>query len=492
MIAQLDLFGAPTPQAATPPQGEVPRAPEPLAAELDVDIQAPPSSEPAPPSDAASLSSCGEGFVEHEEPAAIAAALMVDLGEAKAIASQMTRDACSWMPDGGIDGEGPAGIAAEIAVELARAQAEIAGLALELHRDPEQDDGDGGSSLFDDLKRVLTEQCERADEDIQRLRGIHARILGCSVEELDARVAAESAKRKADAAEAKASRRPPAPTTAEGEAADPPKPKRGRPAKASTAPTTEAAATSQLSDRQCELLRIVKVDGQWARFGSEERIDDWPALKVVLVALGGAWRRKPQAFLFPDTIDVAEKVETAIATGQIMDPRAAGFFWTSRPLAENLVTLARIEPGDRVLEPSAGQGALLDVIRERHPNTALWVYELLSANREVLEQKGYRIEGLNFLEAPIQVVDAVVANPPFSRGADVDHVTRMVEWLRPGGRLAAIMSGGVDFRMDARTTAFRALVHRHGGTIVENPPGSFLAAGTGIHTVTVSLTKRGE
>lgn len=490
MIAQLDLFGATAPQATAPPPSEVHRAPEPLAAELDVDIQAPSSSEPAPPPGEDTL--C-EGFVEHEEPAAIAAAIMVDLGEAKAIVSQMTRDACSWMPDGGIDGDGPAGIAAHIAVELARAQAEIAGLALELHRDPpvEQDDGDGGSSLFDDLKRVLTEQCERADEDIQRLRGIHARILGCSVEELDARVAADNAKRKAEASEAKASRRPPAPPT-DGETADPPKPKRSRRAKASTAPTTEAEATSQLSDRQCELLRIVEVDGQWARFGSTERIPDWPALKVVLVALGGAWRSKPQAFLFPDDIDVAEKVETAIATGQIMDPRAAGFFWTSRPLADNLVTLARIDPGDRVLEPSAGQGALLDVIRERHPGTSLWVYELLSANRDVLEQKGYRIEGPNFLEAPIQVVDAVVANPPFSRGADVDHVTRMVEWLRPGGRLAAIMSGGVDFRMDARTTAFRALVHRHGGTIVENPPGSFLAAGTGIHTVTVSLTKRGE
>jgi hypothetical protein len=48
-----------------------------------------------------------------------------------------------------------------------------------------------------------------------------------------------------------------------------------------------------------------------------------------------------------------------------------GFFPTPLPVAEQLVTLACIEPGHRILEPSAGSGNLIDAILQRSGNVQL-------------------------------------------------------------------------------------------------------------------------
>jgi len=261
-----------------------------------------------------------------------------------------------------------------------------------------------------------------------------------------------------------------------------------------SAPADMKEPTAMLTERQRDLLRVVVCDGNVAKFGSEERIPDWKALKFVLETLGGKWKSKPQAFLFPDGADVAAIVETAIETGEILDPRAAGYFPTPRVLAERLVEAARIQPGDAWLEPNAGQGAIADVAWERHADSFPKIVELLDANRDALRAKPYGFglaEPRDFMSiAPgaLGQVDCVVMNPPFARGADVDHVTHAIRFLRPGGRLAAIMSAGVEFRQDAKTTAFRALVERHGGTIERLPAGSFLESGTGVNTVMVTLT----
>jgi len=262
------------------------------------------------------------------------------------------------------------------------------------------------------------------------------------------------------------------------------------------APKNTPEPTSILTERQRELLRVVACAGNVARFGSEERIPDWKALKVVLETLGGKWARKPQAFVFPDGTDVAAIVETAIETGEILDPKAAGYFPTPRHIAERVVAAARIQPGDVWLEPNAGQGAIADVAWERHPDAFPKLVELLDANRKALRAKPYwpvLAEPRDFLSiAPgsLGQVDCVIMNPPFARGADVDHVAHALEFLPVGGRLASVMSAGVSFRQDAKTTAFRALVERHGGVIEDLPAGSFLESGTGVSTVLVSMTKR--
>jgi len=86
--------------------------------------------------------------------------------------------------------------------------------------------------------------------------------------------------------------------------------------------------------------------------------------------------------------------------------------------------------------------------------------------------------------------DRVVMNPPFSGRADIAHVRHAHSFLRPGGRLAAIMSNGVAFREDRLAREFREFVAANDGVISPNPDGAFLESGTGVRTVTVVLEKR--
>lgn len=259
--------------------------------------------------------------------------------------------------------------------------------------------------------------------------------------------------------------------------------------------TADAVATRQLTARQVELVNLMGVDGSGtrARFTSSERITDWAALKKAMELLGGKWVRSQQAFQFDPDLPLDAMLREAVETREVPDPRAAGFFETPRALAERLVEAVDIQHGDVVLEPSAGRGAIADVVRERHPHAELVLCELLERNRQVLLAKGYpdsRI-GSDFLafRDPDITPDVVVMNPPFAKGADVEHVTKAFGLLRRGGRLAAIMSAGTSFRTDKRTAAFRALVQDVGGSIESLPPGSFKASGTMVNTVFVTMRR---
>jgi hypothetical protein len=79
-------------------------------------------------------------------------------------------------------------------------------------------------------------------------------------------------------------------------------------------------------------------------------------------------------------------------------------------------------------------------------------------------------------------------NPPFSRGQDIEHVTRAFGMLRPGGRLVSVMSSSVTFRKDRRVKYFRDWATAN-GTIDELPPGSFKASGTMVNAVLVTLDR---
>lgn len=149
-------------------------------------------------------------------------------------------------------------------------------------------------------------------------------------------------------------------------------------------------------------------------------------------------------------------------------------------------------PKLRVLEPSAGRGRIaIPAHKAGHSVVCIEVQPELA--------RDLRITGLpivncaDFLEvrSGSQWFDAVVMNPPFDRGRDVDHVLHALKFLKPGGKLAAIMAAGVEYREDRQTVAFRTLVERMGGRFRDLPPGSFAESGTNVNTVILTLTQGG-
>jgi hypothetical protein len=120
----------------------------------------------------------------------------------------------------------------------------------------------------------------------------------------------------------------------------------------------------------------------------------------------------------------------------------AGFYPTPNTVIDMMLQyLGPIGKNERVLEPSAGCGAIVDrlapsvvqlVVIEPHPLLA-----------ELLTCKGYTPIEQRFEEyEPDGHFHKVVMNPPFADGRDMLHVRRAFEMLAPGGVLVALMNNG--------------------------------------------------
>ena len=172
-----------------------------------------------------------------------------------------------------------------------------------------------------------------------------------------------------------------------------------------------------------------------------------------------------------------------------------GYFPTPRALVLEMIEAARLPEGSYILcEPSAGAGAILDVVREVSPTAAerAFIWERNHSLGKILEAKGYRLYGADFMELPeagLPPADRVLMNPPFEKGQDIDHVRRAFGMLRPGGRLVAIMSPGAFYRGDAKAAAFRDWFENLGGERRDIEPGAFKESGTGIGAVMVIIDR---
>lgn len=170
---------------------------------------------------------------------------------------------------------------------------------------------------------------------------------------------------------------------------------------------------------------------------------------------------------------------------------APQLFITPPTLAARMVEAADIQPGMRILEPSAGTGNILAAIPGDTCRIAVELNQTL-ANATRLHQLA-SVHCADFLQCNGELgqFDRILMNPPFADGQDVDHVSHALGMLKPGGRLVAIMSAGVTFRQDRRTAAFRALVESRGGTVDALPAGSFKVSGTEVSTVLVVIDAEG-
>lgn len=199
------------------------------------------------------------------------------------------------------------------------------------------------------------------------------------------------------------------------------------------------------------------------------------AVNKVLEAIGGKWNRKAKAHLFDKPIqDILDEI---LLTGQYIDAKTEyQFFETPIELARELVVMADIHYGESRLEPSAGMGAIA-----RYMPTPDCV-ELHPGCREELENAGFRVVGSDFLQFN-QPYDVIVANPPFSKQQDIDHVTHMIELARR--RVVSVMSASIKFRTNRKTLDFRELLDRQNGKIIDLPEGSFKASGTNVNACVI-------
>lgn len=235
--------------------------------------------------------------------------------------------------------------------------------------------------------------------------------------------------------------------------------------------------TKSLDADVLAILQRATVDAN--RVVLAEQLDRKTYMRVAkaIELLGGRWHRGQQAHVFDE--DAAEVIADAVANGSVVDLRKTyQAFATPRDLADELVWLAGVGHGDRVLEPSAGTGPIVEAILRRGGSAVMC--EIQTRHHAVLAQLG-AVVGTDFLATEIDEVDKVVANPPFARGQDVVHVCRMAQWLFPRrGVLVSVMSPAWTFRETRLHAAFRAWAAKVAAEWIELPEGTFAPSGTNV------------
>ena len=218
---------------------------------------------------------------------------------------------------------------------------------------------------------------------------------------------------------------------------------------------------------------------------------DYLKVKKLFESNGGKWKGgKCQGFLF-NTPDVSPLLARLQGGDRPNPKKEFQFFETPANIAYRLAArLGDLEPTHKILEPSAGCGALVKAVLDNWPEQTIDCYELMEENRaELAKIPNVRLLGNDFMEASVGMYDRIIANPPFTKNQDIKHVMKMWEHLADGGQMAVIMSPHWQFASDKASKTFRSLVESVDHDVTTLPKGTFKESGTNIETVMLVMWK---
>lgn len=185
--------------------------------------------------------------------------------------------------------------------------------------------------------------------------------------------------------------------------------------------------------------------------------------------------------VLPDAEEEDAKPQASTAVSKDLQ-----FYWTPKAVAERLCERAGIYKqrytGDelkpyRVLEPSCGDGRIMDELRAR--GCRPFGIEVHAVRAAEARAKGHHVLTGNFLEQPArEEFDFVVMNPPFYGRHYVKHINHALKFLKPGGTLVAVLPATAHYD--------------HGeikGRWEDLPTASFSEAGTNVATGIMLISK---
>lgn len=255
-----------------------------------------------------------------------------------------------------------------------------------------------------------------------------------------------------------------------------------------------------------EIIRNATIDGNLVRLpaGQLDR-KVYENVAKCLNLIGGKWKGgKVAAFVFDS--DPTAKIAAVLGGEKIVSAKKEfQFFATPDKWADKLVEIADPYEFESICEPSAGQGAIVKAIMRRFASrkvgfkpiyNTIQCFELMELNRMHLNQiSGAIVAGDDFLKLPDNwpKYNLMIANPPFAKNQDIDHVKMMLKHLKPGGRVVSIMSNHwrhCDGHKKERE--FRSLLEQMNAEITEIPAGEFKESGTNVSACIVKIVKARE
>ena len=141
----------------------------------------------------------------------------------------------------------------------------------------------------------------------------------------------------------------------------------------------------------------------------------------------------------------------------------------------------------RILEPSCGDGALLDTlqqrIKEEGSQAKVIGVEVDPGRVEMCREKGHTVIQANFLDwESDEKFDYVVMNPPFYGKHYQKHVRKAMSHLKEGGKLRAILPVTAQVNHPELSEEYDCYWR-------DLPTGSFAESGTRINTVILEIKK---
>lgn len=208
-----------------------------------------------------------------------------------------------------------------------------------------------------------------------------------------------------------------------------------------------------------------------------------------LELIGGKWKGgKVFGFVFlTDPTDLLEE----IANGKKRNPKKEfQFFATPDKLADELIYLADVKQHDTILEPSAGQGAIIRAIN-KVCDVKVDCFELMNVNTIVLNKTGlnFNLIGEDFFKHNNKTYSKIIANPPFTKNQDIDHLREMYECLSRGGRLVCITSESWVNGTQKKQVDFKEWLEKVEAEILDIEKGSFKESGTMVGGKIVVINK---
>ena len=174
-----------------------------------------------------------------------------------------------------------------------------------------------------------------------------------------------------------------------------------------------------------------------------------------------------------------DALQAAVSAG-VQVVSAPQLFPTPAEVARRMVEIADIQPGECVLEPSAGTGNLVQAVIDSGVDTEILAYEVNQALVSKLARKwpSYKVQArqADFLEVTDHqgCYPKILMNPPFINGSDIKHIEHARTFLAPGGVLVAICAGG-----PRQTEKYAEYI------VQELPAGTF--EGTGVRSLLLRI-----
>lgn len=160
---------------------------------------------------------------------------------------------------------------------------------------------------------------------------------------------------------------------------------------------------------------------------------------------------------------------------------APQLFPTPPALAQKMVELAELQERNRILEPSAGTGNILQAIITADKGLPMAI-EINDALAENLAKRFplTPVIGKDFLtcNGELGKFDRILMNPPFENGSDIKHIKHALAFLNPGGRLVAICANGPRQQEQLKPLA---------SEWIDLGPGAF--EGTGVNTAIMVINR---